>query len=191
MATTIIEQLEQFVKEAEDSLTAHQWISDDRIYVRKGRHLLQPGTKIACTLDIASVEVEEEHQNQGVWSDFIQKAHELNPWEATQISCAQALPAYFCVLFAFFPADSSRIALARATSSLLAHDESWRLLIFAAASSNLRSSCDMRIRSMYVRTSDSGFLGRPAMRISIATKIHKIKSAPLYIMPTASYNGSN
>lgn len=88
MAPTIIEQLQAFLKEAEESYHARQWLADDKmkVYVRKGRHAISPG-KIATTLDIASVEVDEEYQRQGVWSDFIQKAHELNPWEATYVEC--------------------------------------------------------------------------------------------------------
>lgn len=84
---TVIEQLADFIKQAEDGIR-NLWLSDDimKVYVRMGRHIIGTG-KISVTLDIASVEVEEENQGRGVWTEFLEKAHEMNPWEATYVEC--------------------------------------------------------------------------------------------------------
>ena len=83
---TVIEQLAEFIKECEDKHTYNKWLADDimNVYVRMGRHMVYPG-KLSTTLDIASVSVDEDKQGQGAWTDFLDKAHAMNPWEATYI----------------------------------------------------------------------------------------------------------
>jgi len=83
---TVLEQLADFIKESEDKHVYNLWLGDDnmKVYVRKGRHMIYPG-KLSTTLDIASVEVDEDKQRQGIWSDFLDKAHEMNPWDATYV----------------------------------------------------------------------------------------------------------
>jgi len=83
---TVIEQLADFIKSSEDSHTNNLWLQDDimKVYVRKGRHMVYPG-KLSTTLDIAAVEVDEDKQSQGHWTAFLDKAHEMNPWEATYV----------------------------------------------------------------------------------------------------------
>lgn len=83
---TVLEQLVDFIKESEEKHVYNLWLGDDtmKVYVRKGRHMVYPG-KLSTTLDIASVEVDEDKQGQGVFSDFLDKAHEMNPWDATYI----------------------------------------------------------------------------------------------------------
>jgi hypothetical protein len=83
---TVIEQLAEFIKDSENSYTNNLWLQDDimKVYVRKGRHMVYPG-KLSTTLDIAAVEVDEDKQGQGYWTDFLDKAHEMNPWEATYV----------------------------------------------------------------------------------------------------------
>ena len=85
---TVLEQLADFIKESEETYTRNLWLGDDKmkVYVRKGRHILGFG-KLVWTLDIASVEVDEDKQGQGLWTDFLDKAHEMNPWEATHVEC--------------------------------------------------------------------------------------------------------
>lgn len=65
------------------------WLQDDtmKVYVRKGFHILSQGQRVSVTLDIAAVEVEEEKRGQGYWNEFLTKAHEMNPWDATFIEC--------------------------------------------------------------------------------------------------------
>ena len=85
---TVLDQLADFIEESRDRLTCNQWISDDdmKVYIRKGRHMLYPG-RSSLTLDIASVEVQEEKRGKGLWTAFLGKAHEMNPREATYIEC--------------------------------------------------------------------------------------------------------
>lgn len=81
----VLNQLSDFIAEGKDQFHIFpRWLSDEKmqVYVRKGRHCLFPGAlRAATTLDIASVEVYEK--GQGTWTEFIAKAHEMNPWEAT------------------------------------------------------------------------------------------------------------
>lgn len=83
---TVIEQLAEFIKDSKIKLMNNQWLQDDvmKVYVRKGRHMVYPG-KLSVTLDIASVEVDEDKQGQGYWTEFLDKAHEMNPWEVTYV----------------------------------------------------------------------------------------------------------
>lgn len=85
---TVLEQLADFIKNTESGLRS-LWLEDDvmKVYVRKGYHVIHQGGKAAITLDIAAVEVIEEKRGQGHWADFVTKAHEMNPWEATFVEC--------------------------------------------------------------------------------------------------------
>lgn len=85
---TVLEQLADFIQNSENGLR-NLWLSDDtmRVYVRKGFHILVAGGRLATTLDIAAVEVDEDKRRQGHWSEFLTKAHEMNPWEATFVEC--------------------------------------------------------------------------------------------------------
>ena len=79
----IITKLKEFI----DSKHRNLWIQDDfmSVYVRKGNHFIEK--TILSTLDIASVEVEESKRNQGIWTNFLNQAHEINPYQATYIEC--------------------------------------------------------------------------------------------------------
>lgn len=85
---TVLEQLTDFIKNTESGLRS-LWLEDEvmKVYVRKGHHIIQQGGRIATTLDIAAVEVVEEKRGQGHWADFVTKAHEIHPWEATFVEC--------------------------------------------------------------------------------------------------------
>ena len=86
---TVLERLKEFVDEGKDSgYVPPKWIDDDdmKVYVRKGRHILQGG-KVRVTLDIANVTVEEDKRGKGIFSNFLEKAHEMNPWDATYVEC--------------------------------------------------------------------------------------------------------
>lgn len=84
---TVLEQLDNFIKESEAKFLRNLWLEDDdmKVYVRKGRHILGTGQNAVITLDIATVEVNEGKQNQGIWTNFLYHAHEMNPWDATYI----------------------------------------------------------------------------------------------------------
>jgi len=77
----IIHQLKIFL----ESKQRIAWIKDDSmsVYVRKGTRYLNK--HLSKTLDIASVEVEENKRNQGVWTEFLKEAHKINPYQATFI----------------------------------------------------------------------------------------------------------
>lgn len=82
----IIDQLTTFIEESKNKRVNNTWLEDDliKIYIRKGRRLYKgdPFT----TLEIANVSIEEEiNQKKGLFSAFLTKAHELNPWQATYI----------------------------------------------------------------------------------------------------------
>lgn len=81
----VLEKLAEFIKGAEDRFTMTEWLSDDKmqVYVRKGHHLIDG--KMRDCLDVANVEVYE--QQQGTWTDFIFKAHDMNPWDCTYVEC--------------------------------------------------------------------------------------------------------
>ena len=61
----------------------NQWLVSDtiKVYLRKGHHPI--GDKIAKTLDIANIELEE--RGQGTGTALINWLHEQNPFEATYI----------------------------------------------------------------------------------------------------------
>lgn len=87
---TVLEQLEEFIVKSKDSFyVLPKWIDDKdmKVYIRKGRHLLRSGGKIQVCLDIASVEVDEDKRGNGIFSNFLKKAHEMNPWDATYVEC--------------------------------------------------------------------------------------------------------
>lgn len=82
---TVLEQLNDFIEDSKFKRTNNKWLCDElmNVYVRKGVHLISGA--VSCTLDIASVEVREENQQQGLWTKFIKAAHQVNPWEATYV----------------------------------------------------------------------------------------------------------
>jgi hypothetical protein len=82
---TVLEQLAEFVADAEGKLAQSKWLEDNkmRVYVRRGFHNLDGKPRIC--LDIANVTVFEEQQ--GTWTEFAAKAHEMNPWDCTFVEC--------------------------------------------------------------------------------------------------------
>lgn len=61
------------------------WLADKymEVYVRRSVRTLE--LPMMNTLDIASIVVHEEYQRQGRCKAFLDKAHDLNPWDATFI----------------------------------------------------------------------------------------------------------
>lgn len=87
---TVLEKLRKFIDEGKDAgYVPPMWLDDDdmKVYVRKGRHILQAGGKIRVTLDIANVTVEEDKRGKGIFSKFLEQAHEMNSWDATYVEC--------------------------------------------------------------------------------------------------------
>lgn len=76
--------LKDFIERADRSFMANEWLKSDEmeVYVRRGRHVIYPG-KISVCLDIATINVHE--RRQGIFSQFVEEAHALNPWEFTYI----------------------------------------------------------------------------------------------------------
>ena len=85
---TIIQQLSDFIKDAEEFHTRSKWLQDEnmKVYVRKAFHIVYPKKQMS-TLDIAAIDVDEDKQNQGLCTKFLKEAHELNPWQATYVEC--------------------------------------------------------------------------------------------------------
>jgi hypothetical protein len=68
-----------------ESSYRNRWLEHDKIkvYVRKAHHFIKDQ---ACEcLDIASIEVIEEFQHQGVFKDFLDTALTLNPYPCLYI----------------------------------------------------------------------------------------------------------
>jgi len=87
----LINQLAHFIQRSREKTTgSREWLVTEqmRVYVRKATHML--GKRMGITLDIAAVEVEEEYQRKGYWSQFIRKAHKMNPWDATYMECVHS-----------------------------------------------------------------------------------------------------
>ena len=87
---TVLEKLRKFIDERKDAgYVFPMWLDDDdmKVYVRKGSHILQVGGKIRATLDIANVTVDEDKRGKGIFSKFLEQAHEMNPWDATYVEC--------------------------------------------------------------------------------------------------------
>jgi hypothetical protein len=84
--TKVVNDLKKFIDAAKEKRRIYPlWIGQQsnfmQVYVRKSNRYLNRQTLV--TLDIATVSIEEEYQKQGYFSEFIKKAHELNPWDAT------------------------------------------------------------------------------------------------------------
>ena len=85
----VLEQLQQFISNADKGGPRNLWLVDDtmEVYVRKGLHRLRsPKHEInqnATCLDIANVNVATP--GQGVFTQFINKAIQINPWDVTRI----------------------------------------------------------------------------------------------------------
>jgi hypothetical protein len=79
---TIIEQLAEFIKNADDVRTA--WLEDGlvKVYVRKGYQYIL--NKTVPTLNV--IFNKETHLGEDS-AQFLAKFHEINPWEATFVEC--------------------------------------------------------------------------------------------------------
>lgn len=67
---TLVEEIEEFLK----AHKRNQWFEDDqmKVYIRRAFHRVNSQT-LANTLDIASIEVDEKLQGQGIFTRFIAK----------------------------------------------------------------------------------------------------------------------
>jgi hypothetical protein len=103
---SVLKKLEAFLASVETRLTANEWLTDDKmqVYVRKGRRLIDG--KMRTTLDIANVEVYDK--GQGTFTDFLNKAHDMHPWDATYVECVHNPDlAVFLVRYGFMPHPQS------------------------------------------------------------------------------------
>ncbi len=85
LLSQVVPQVEAFLTHAEGKRMYRSWIETDimSVYLRKSKRLLS-GVMRQC-LDIAAIEIEEGYQQQGLFSQFMLKVHELHPYEATYI----------------------------------------------------------------------------------------------------------
>lgn len=94
----VIDQLKVFIKEGqESSFVFPKWLEDEnfRVYVRKGKHLING--KMTVTLDIGNVTVVENKRHQGIFKNFLAQAAEINPWGSIYVENVldPFLPAFF------------------------------------------------------------------------------------------------
>jgi hypothetical protein len=95
----ILRQLGDFLKK---DWPSNVWIENRglRVYVRQAtRHLFYPDSEenITC-LDIASIEIMPHFRKQGVFTEFIMKAHEFHSFDATYIeSILNPLVLQWCI----------------------------------------------------------------------------------------------
>lgn len=92
--TSCIEQLHEFIDSCPTTWRPRNaWLEDRfmNVYVRFGCHYLRPAYphKVLC-LDIAVIAVKFKHWNTGHCRRFIQQAHEIHPWQATFVECANS-----------------------------------------------------------------------------------------------------
>jgi hypothetical protein len=82
-------ELVSFIQSAKHQHRARAWLENEdiKVYVRKAVHNIEG--KSLTTLDIANVEVAEDRRGQGIFTRFLNMAHEHNPWDATYIENAQ------------------------------------------------------------------------------------------------------
>lgn len=73
----ILEQLEEIIKRSDNRTFNNSYINSDKMtaYVRVTTRLIQG--EILKTIDIANVSVNVEHQQQGVFKDFLKGVEEL------------------------------------------------------------------------------------------------------------------
>lgn len=68
-----------------DSKENRQWLTNKKmqVYVRKSKRLVE--NQLLPALDIATIEVQPKYQRQGLCSNFINYAHQNNPFTVTYI----------------------------------------------------------------------------------------------------------
>lgn len=81
-------ELSDFIQAAKNQRVARVWLEspDFKVYVRKAQRNIEG--KMVTTLDIASASVVEGKRGQGIFTRFLNMAHDLNPWDATFIENA-------------------------------------------------------------------------------------------------------
>lgn len=93
--------MREFIERSDDKYIATEWLSDDKmkVYVRRGLHYINGEGR--STLDIANVAVDEEYQGRGIFTEFLEEAHKMNPWDATYVECVHnpALAAFLLKRF--------------------------------------------------------------------------------------------
>lgn len=86
--SNILQQLEDFAKS--DSMMPNRDIENAaiKVYVRRSRRcVLRSSHKVLKCLDIAAISVRERYRRQGLFTDFMIGAHEINPFEMTYLEC--------------------------------------------------------------------------------------------------------
>lgn len=83
----IYRQLDKFITQPERNPMKVKavWLKtpEMQIFVRRSRRVFQKGESVIHTaLDIATVEVYEEHQRKGLFKNFLEYAEKINPWDA-------------------------------------------------------------------------------------------------------------
>ncbi len=82
----IYKMLENYFNEMKDKIyLTNRWLETKKIkvYVRRSQRLIN-GSQFTC-FDIANINVKESQRGKGIFTEFLNKAHEMNPWEVTYI----------------------------------------------------------------------------------------------------------
>ena len=77
---SLIPQLRKFMLDSNGKFGQRRWLRDDiaEIFVRRGYHNVDPYSKtVMKCLDIANINVYQEHQGKGVLTAFLQKAEDF------------------------------------------------------------------------------------------------------------------
>ncbi len=82
-------ELAAFIESAQNQKAARAWLEnpDIKVYVRKSQRLIEG--KMVTALDISNATVPEDRRGQGVFTRFLNMAHDINPWDATYVENAQ------------------------------------------------------------------------------------------------------
>src|SRR5579864_6244189 len=84
----IMDQFAVFLDKAEICRMHRQWLENAamRVYLRKTQRIIQ--RRVLTCLDIASIEIEEQYYRRGLFSSFVTKVQEMNPYQVTYLEQA-------------------------------------------------------------------------------------------------------
>ncbi len=83
----IYKMLENYFHEMKDkNFGSNRWLETRKIkvYVRKSKRILNEIGSFIC-FDIANINIKESQRGKGIFTEFLNKSHEMNPWQVTYI----------------------------------------------------------------------------------------------------------
>ena len=85
--SNILQQLDAFLKE---EWLPNVWIENTamEVYVRQADHRISDisNARLTC-LDVANISVKEQYRQQGFFTDFMMRAHNVHPFDMIYLEC--------------------------------------------------------------------------------------------------------